>query len=288
MNNSDMDEKGTIINFDWNQLSAEELQLIQSKISKAIQLKKRGVTKSTFPSQKHSYKATLAKVCPSSLRMSLSDYHKCVFGISLKSKNYIDERKLKACIKWISENFKDCQVLVCDSIYRLTIQVRQGIREDEAWLEAISTGKNFVNQNYRLFEQYSENCRFEFVMNSEIEKQSESIRYYDELRLLYVKNELFQNTVNSFANKYLNRSQREEAEEPDDFRQTQLAITYLLEELALNAYLIQKGWLVFVYPGSIKTFEEISEGLHPEVPEPLKQMIWVSLRLKKRNSAIAQ
>ncbi len=31
----------------------------------------------------------------------------------------------------------------------------------------------------------------------------------------------------------------------------------------------------------IKTFEEISEGLHPEVPLPLKQMVWVSLGLKK-------
>ena len=35
---------------------------------------------------------------------------------------------------------------------------------------------------------------------------------------------------------------------------------------------------------SIKAFAEISEGVNPELPEPLKQIIWVSLRLKKQHS----
>ena len=45
-----------------------------------------------------------------------------------------------------------------------------------------------------------------------------------------------------------------------------LGTTYLLEESALFTCLATQGWSVLVYPGSIKTFEEILEGLHPEVP----------------------
>ena len=47
----------------------------------------------------------------------------------------------------------------------------------------------------------------------------------------------------------------------------------------------QEPGSVLVYPGSIRTFEEISEGLHPEVPEPLRRTVWVSLRLKKKKSS---
>ncbi|NEQ74454.1 MAG: hypothetical protein F6K23_16295 [Okeania sp. SIO2C9] len=93
--------------------------------------------------------------------------------------------------------------------------------------------------------------------------------------------------VNSFAQIYLNRDEQMKGEnQPKDYNKEKiyLGTTYLLEESALLTCLAKQGWSVLVYPGSIKTFEEISEGLHPEVPLPLKQMVWVSLRLKKWNA----
>ena len=137
-----------------------------------------------------------------------------------------------------------------------------------------------------MFKQYSQSCKFEFQKTSQIEKQPEFTTYYQELQYLYQKNSSFQQLVNSFTQKYLNRGEniQNKTKHPDDFLQNKmhLGTTYILEESALNTCLIKQGWSVFVYPGSIKTFEEISEGLHPEVPEPLKEMIWVSLRLKKK------
>ncbi|MGD1701729.1 hypothetical protein [Dapis sp. BLCC M229] len=121
-------------------------------------------------------------------------------------------------------------------------------------------------------------------MASEIEKQSHFNIYYEELQSLYQKKQSFQSMVNSFAQTYLNRGEQVEAEQVEELKQKHLATTYLLEESALFTCLAEEGWQVFVYPGSIKTFEEISEGLHPEVPLPLKKMIWVSLRLNKRNA----
>ncbi|NEQ37460.1 MAG: tRNA-dependent cyclodipeptide synthase [Okeania sp. SIO3I5] len=284
---SSTNPENIVENFDWSQLSLEQLKLVQSQVGKAISLKKQNLklTKDTTNiSKNYGYKATLAKVFPHSLRNCLSGHQKCIFAISLGSKNFVYRERLEACIKLISENFQTCLVLVGDSVHRLTIEVRQGIEGDDAWLQAIRTGEKFVNENSFLFEQYSENCQFEFKMASEIEKRSDYNIYYEELQSLYQENRSFQTMVNSFAQKYLNRGEEVVTEQLGEVRQKYLATTYLLEESALFTCLVKQGWLVFVYPGSIKTFEEISEGLHPEVPEPLKQMIWASLRLKRLNA----
>ena len=276
-------------NFDWNQLSLEQLKQLQSQISKAIDTKISELksTESHHNQGKlYHYIASLAKVSPVRLRSSLSQYQKCVFGISLGSQNFVDSKRLEACIKWISENFSTCLVLVCDSIYRLTIQVRQEIKSKEAWVKSIYAGEQFIEEKCFLFEKYSQSCKFNFQKASQIEKQPEFNSYYQALQCLYQENHSFQKLINSFTKKYLNRGKKEQTENKylDDYIQNKMTLstTYILEESALNACLIKQGWLVFVYPGSIKTFEKISEGLYPEVPEPLQQMIWVSLRFKKK------
>ena len=267
-------------NMDWNQIPLKRLQQLQSQISKAINIQ---ISEANTDAQnkKYGYNAS-AKVFPDSMRNSLCEYGKCVFAISLGSKNFAYNERIEACIKWIGENFNSCVVLVGDSVYRLTIEVRSKLKGDEALSLALKTGQEFIKERRLLFEQYSGSCQFEFKLLSEIEKRSDFKIYYEELQSLYRKNESFQSMVNSFAQTYLNRGEQITDEQMSDLRQKHLARTYLLEESALFTCLAKEGWLVFVYPGSIKSFEEISEGLHPEVPEPLKQIIWVSLRLKNR------
>ncbi|NEO30344.1 MAG: tRNA-dependent cyclodipeptide synthase [Symploca sp. SIO3C6] len=287
-----MDEETIIENFDWNHLSLERLKLLRSRINKAIDIKRRDLYLTKYTAnipQIYGYKASMANVFPGRLRSSISEYQNCVFGISLGSNNFADNKRLEACIKWISENFQTCLVLVCDSIYRLTIEVRDGLKGDEARYQAICTGEKFINENLFLFEKYSGSCRFEFKKTSQIEKQLEFEIYYEEIQYLYQQNQSFQKSVNSFVQAYLNRVKQikdQDKQKKESLQEKKyLSTNYFFEESALNACLVKAGWLVFVYPGSIKTFEEISEGLHPEVPEPLKQMIWVSLRLKRNAKA---
>lgn len=90
--NSHSDRKTIIENFDWNDLSLEELKLIQSRINQAIDLKRNelyltnSTTKNTLI---YGYKASIYKVSPVHLRSSLFKYQKCIFGISLGSKNVV-------------------------------------------------------------------------------------------------------------------------------------------------------------------------------------------------------
>ncbi len=144
-------------------------------------------------------------------------------------------------------------------------------------------GQEFVNENKMLFAQYSKTCNFEFKLASEIEKQPKFEDYYQKFQHLYQTSQSFNNLANTFAESYLSR--RKDTEKKTFLhKQKQLAITYLLEESALFTYLAQNGYPIFVYPGSIRTFEEIAEGLHPQVPSFLQQIIWISLRLKKKKS----
>ena len=240
------DQEKIIENFDWNQLPLERLKLLQSQISQAINLKIQDsqLTENTVNlNENYGYKASVAKVFPHSLnsqRSSLYDYQKCVFITSLGGKNFVDSKRLEACIKWISKNFKACVVIVNDSIYRLTIEVRQGIKGNEAWLEAIRTAEKFVNENYLLFQEYSEKCQFHFKMASEIEKRSHFNIYYEELQSLYQKKQSFQSMVNSFAQTYLNRGEQVEVEQVEELKQKHLATTYLLEESALFTCLAEE------------------------------------------------
>jgi hypothetical protein len=67
-----------------------------------------------------------------------------------------------------------------------------------------------------------------------------------------------------------------------------LACEYLLEECAIFTQLCRDGWELVVYPGSIRTLAEIAEGRLRKVPEPIKAMVCVALKLKRGNLFLAE
>ncbi|MBP0029308.1 tRNA-dependent cyclodipeptide synthase [Roseofilum sp. Guam] len=282
---SQYQDQETIVNhLDWNQFSLEQLKKIQSQVSQAISCKQKSLSlNENKTSPMYHYQAGLAKVCPRHLCNSLADYQSCVFLISLGSKNFMDTRRLKATIEWISDNFRSCTVIIGDSLYRLTLEVRHQSTAETALQAALQTGQEFIKQNQSYFYQYAQKCDFQFKRTSEIEKISQFLAYYQQVQELYQNEPSFQELVNRFAYAYLHRGKAIHIDQEHQQKSQEIALvtTYFLEESAILACLVEAGDSVFVYPGAIKTFEEISEGLHPEVPEPLQRMIWVSLRLKK-------
>lgn len=277
-------------NIDWDQLPLEQLKKVQSQVSRAIDLK-RNPQKTSNPQPESGYTAKISKIFPKTCDNHLTAYEKCIFIISLNGKNFTRKR-LEASIRWISENFRSCIVFVADSIYRLTLKVRrqEPTVDHDFLLEARYVGQAFIKNNEELFKKYSRSCNFTFQLASETSKNTKFEAYYQKFRRLHQEDEPFAELVCSFAEDFLRRDQQvkalklsEASELLIDYRR-ELAIAYLLEESALFTCLAETGSSVFVYPGSIKTFEEIAEGLHPEVPSFLQQIIWVSLRLKKKNN----
>lgn len=277
-------------NFDWHQLSLEQLKTVQSQVSRAIESKHKALDVDrniNHVQQNFKYKATVSQVFPKSSKNNLLKHKSCVLVASLNSKNF-QEKRIEASIQWISNHFDECIILVGDSIYRLTLSIRNPTTIDNSscYSDALCAGREFINQNSRLFEKYSGLCDFKFQLASEIEKNENFKPYHQEFQRVHEENKSFAQVVHSFSEHFLRRDKQVNALEASgslENYQRKLAINYLLEESALFTCLAESGYCVFVYPGSIKTFEEIAEGRHPEVPSFLKQIIWVSLRLKKKN-----
>ncbi|WP_264447145.1 hypothetical protein [Novosphingobium sp. JCM 18896] len=62
----------------------------------------------------------------------------------------------------------------------------------------------------------------------------------------------------------------------------EIARAYLLEESALFAVLREEGGSLIVYPGAIDSIEALCEGRFAGAPEPLKELAFASLSLRKR------
>jgi tRNA-dependent cyclodipeptide synthase len=271
----------------WQRMELAELRQEQQQLAEVLKGKAleaappRGWDPLLFGRRK--YRATVAQVAPARLSDTLTAEHRsCLLGISLGSKNS-EGARFEACLRWVSENFDHCSLLVADSIYRYTVQVADSrIDAETARRQALDKGLEFIQTHGRLVEDYPGNCRFEFLPLSEVEKSPGFPLYHAELLDLYEKDDSFRDLVGAFADIYLGRG--EKAEHEDDIaweRALGTAVAYLLEESALMCCLVDQGLQVVVYPGAIKTFQSIAEGGYPMVPRPLARMVFVAMRLNK-------
>ena len=164
-----------------------------SRIIKAEVQRQQGITAS--PSTRR-YKASLAKASPAATRAELTAQRKCFLAISLASKNS-EGGRLEACLAWISETFEECMVLVCDSLYRHTLQVVQQTPPSEAPALAQEHARQFVLAHEEMIDAFSGRCRFCLRMSSEVAASSGFIPYHTELRQLHQENRRFQESVSA-------------------------------------------------------------------------------------------
>ncbi len=228
------------------------------------------------------YRASLAKIAPERQREEALASGKCILAISLGAEKS-EGARLEACADWIKANgFRDCLVLVADSIYRLTLQVRQGLASVDSRSAALQAGRAFVETYQPLFANADGQCRFEFKLFSEIEASLEFEPTFNEFVRLFETNPRFQESIREFSQIYLGRKEPAEVEPTEvSWLKERLAALYLLEEAAIFSLLKKVGWGILVYAGSIKTFLDIAEGKIPGVPEHLADLVFVSLRLNR-------
>lgn len=229
------------------------------------------------------YRASVSSVAPKAKKKTLTDdYRRCVLVISLRSPNS-EGAKFEGCIRWIAENFDECVLGVCDSIFRYTLRVGGDIAPDAAAAQAVELGREFVAGHARVVDRYREQCRFEWLPTSQLAEQSSFQGYLTAFRELYQAGSAYREVVDEFGAKYLGRFlKRAESISAEDVATKERYVReYLIEESALFTVLCEQGCEALVYPGAIKTFVEIAEGRIPDVPEPLQKLVFVALRLNR-------
>lgn len=233
------------------------------------------LTSSQLPDEagKRKYRAKIDKVYPSENRFGFKS-KKAFLGVSLENKNF-KPSKLKAILRWVSNNYESIGILIGDGIHRLNLMESLKLSEDEASATSISMGSQFINENASLFNQYFSSENLEVIRCSEIQKTSKYIDFHSNLKSLFCKSDKFKYSLNDFSNQYLKRRM---ATIPPSVMER--SAKYFLEEFAIFCCLVEQGYEVMLYPGSFSTLAEIAEGHHEEAPLELKALTSVSLTIK--------
>jgi tRNA-dependent cyclodipeptide synthase len=224
------------------------------------------------------YKIEVAQVFPETHRNKLQDYHHCILGFSLQSHSFVPAR-LASMTEWISSHFSECTVFIGDSIHRFTLEI-DGIPAQYALNKALKIGRDAIDQHAIIFNRHQDHCKFNLIMCSELQKEEEYDFYHEQLVKLFEEDEQFRKSVYAFSEMFVGKRPCQNQELLDYHRK--LSQSYLLEEAACFAMLVKKGIYLFVYPGVLTIFQELSQGMFPNAPEELKNMISVNIRQKKR------
>jgi tRNA-dependent cyclodipeptide synthase len=231
----------------------------------------------------HRYKAGFDKIVPKAAGYYEYGGEKCMLGVSLGNANF-EGARLEASIEWISERFEQCALVLGDSVYRLTLQLLEGLDEDAARAKALATGDEFERVYRPLLAQFGGKCRFEIIRFSAVEQQASFAGHLAALHSMADSDAGFARSVNGFADLYLGRGDKLDANPHavDGDRAAAIARSYLIEESALFCCLEEMGWPVLVYPGSIDSIADLCDGRFAGTPEPLTRMAFLSLDLRKR------
>lgn|GEM_PF-6001427 len=220
---------------------------------------------------------------PASRRDSLNTYTQCFAGISLGNEHFCRE-KFTALVQWICQQFKRCIILIPDSVYAVSLQVSQGLNPENAHTKAMQLTEDFLTEHRPMFQR--SDCEFTIVRSATLVDSTAYQTYEAALFSLFHNNGKFNAAIHAFVDTYLSRQSKLTDKDPDHWQRIiELSCEFILAELAVVACIIDRGYCVSVYPGSIDLFHDISAGEHPELPACLMQLINVGIRFRRRGAS---
>ena len=228
-------------------------------------------------------------VTPAHLKKKLlTDYPDCMLGISLGNAS-MEEDKLEASIRWISENFTYCALVVGDSIYRYTLQATKKMSPEESKPAALQTGRDFIAKYDPMIDRYRDSCNFEWVCMSEVQQHANFEEHLQVYQQLYAENDLFQTLVDESSNKYLSGAfDMESLSAHEKAEKLNITINYFVEESAIFTCLCEENQCVLIYPGTIKPLQIITGDKIKGVPEPIRKLIQVRINLNEKGYRVVR
>ncbi len=233
----------------------------------------------TVPVGDVTFKASPNHIVPKVGVEELKKKGRCILGYSMENEKF-EPQRFKAIVDWINTRFQECIVLIGDTIHRNTLMINRGLTPDEALAESKRMADEIMQREELVLNSLKGGCTFRFMPGSYAQQSVGYLMVEQTLWNLFYQDDTFNHSINKFASTFLSRRNQ------NDAQLRLLSCTYLIEELAIVTMLIRDGWDIFVYPGSLDPFVEITQGLHPHAPEELKKLRNVVLGLKKRGHKI--
>lgn len=201
---------------------------------------------------------------------------KSLYGISVGARcKSISE--VAGGFKWAIKFFPNCDILIGDGLYRITLQIREGVDETIALGRAIEEGQKLLDE----FRSVLKEPLPIVFRSSEIINNAIFPSAINAIDNLFKCDTDFSNSVRLDAGEFVDRQARRNCLQMEYGRAVQLAIRYLKEEIAIYLLMAQRGWLQDIYLGNeLPTLLRIMKGDIPAAPAPLKRRINIALRAK--------
>lgn len=207
---------------------------------------------------------------------------KCFLGISL-SNPFFQGKHLPKVLKWIDNNFDECNIIIADHLHRFNEYIFNNKTDEDASKECVEMGKQ-IHENLKELIKQIQGTKFKIYHWLDYFKTQEFKEHLEKIILYFKSNPDFKNSVvnssNQFIDKQLKRGYRIHVTREEAIKKSS---EYILEEMAVFDILIQKDYLVQVYPGSqLNVLKEIANNKFPDFNTNLKNGIYIDLSIKKQ------
>ncbi|WP_454781911.1 hypothetical protein [Legionella sp. WA2022007384] len=202
----------------------------------------------------------------------------CLMPISVGQAIHEGE-KFAAVIKLINASFKQCTILVDDSVQRHTIGIMNYAAPDELYQLAVQEGDDWLKRNEMAYNELT--IPFEIMRWDDWYNSQNYINNHIRVQKEYNANESFRDAINANIDEFLTRYlSRFSAVDVDHERAFSLCLDYLIEECSVMCLWTEKAYDFEVYPSGrnkamAATYEHLIKPYYPDYLRP------VALRFKK-------
>jgi tRNA-dependent cyclodipeptide synthase len=212
-------------------------------------------------------------------------FPRCRLDVSV-GQPYHEGEKFKAAVDWVNRYagapFDSCDLIVVDSLQRHTTVALEGLEPVAAYCRAIRAGDEWLARNREAIAAFAVPMRL-----WRWDELLASPRYAElrtRLERLLVAEPRFGDAIRRGAAQFAERLRQRGVPLRDEDRLLRCSTDYLLEEMAVIAFLQEDRPGIDCYPGSWLPFQAIEADI-PGLPRGLRGLDWVQLRPKRRRAA---
>lgn len=228
------------------------------------------------------YKIKKIESAPTISVNQLAEYRKCYLGISVNNP-FFREQHLGLLLKWISNHFDECTIIIGDYLHRINESILHGTTGEEAIASSIIRGDQIELMLEVALSILPQNKFKVYRWKDFLDKYPKALSEKEKLTSIFNSNKIFQDDIlqscSEFIERLVTRGERLYLTKEEAINQSR---EYLLEEMAVFSVLIEQGYEVQVYPGTqLKILKDLANKKIPDINTNLTQGIYIDLTVKK-------
>jgi tRNA-dependent cyclodipeptide synthase len=200
---------------------------------------------------------------------------------------YHEDKKLMSLVDWINlhtgDPFKECEVIVGDSLQRFNIMAMGTPKAVEAFEQAVTEGTRWLERNSTVLQFLR--VRHRVIRWDEVRLDTRFPSMWERMDYLFQKDPALRSALQADTQTLLAR-RLAHGDQLDSEVFTICCREYLIEELAGLALLESDSPAATFYPGSwARVWQAARESESTDMPHSLRSLAAVELRLRLRHSA---